>query len=559
MNMKKNKLPRGKNKTITEQKQPNFFLENRHLILLGIILLGISIIRFRLMHIPLERDEGEYAYFGQLMLKGIPPFKAAYSMKFPGTAFLYAIFILVFGQSAAGIHFGLLLVNIATAIILFLIAKRLIGNTGALVAALVFSLLSINDSILGFAGHATHFVAFAGLAGIYMILKATENNKWTLYLSAGILLGFVPVFKQSGIFYSAFGAAIILIHFFVVERKNTKNLLKNMGIFIAGGLIPGLVILLLMLSWGVFDTFLFWTIEYPFAYGGQVTLERGLSNFMNNFSYVVDGNAALWILAAAGLPLLFFNPNIRKHPFTLIFLLLFPVLTFMTTVPGLYFRPHYFISWLPAIALFAGIAVETIGRFKLKNQKSSLFQFLSIAVIIIAAGIGIGNNSGYLFREEPADISRRVYGLNPFVESEAIGEFIQRNTGENDKIAVLGSEPQIYFYANRVSATGFIYMYPMMEDHKFNKSMQQQMIAEMKEADPNVIVIVDINKSWLRKANSPLDIFGWSSSISSNKDYDMIGSVEVYSNKTLYKFTPVALENQPVSKYRVRIYKKKLS
>ncbi len=48
-------------------------------------------VRIRLLGIPLERDEGEYAYAGQLLLQGIPPYKLAYSMKFPGTYVAYAI------------------------------------------------------------------------------------------------------------------------------------------------------------------------------------------------------------------------------------------------------------------------------------------------------------------------------------------------------------------------------------------------------------------------------------------------------------------------------------
>ena len=42
-------------------------------IFLAIIVFGLVIaIRIRLLGIPLERDEGEYAYAGQLMLQGIP-------------------------------------------------------------------------------------------------------------------------------------------------------------------------------------------------------------------------------------------------------------------------------------------------------------------------------------------------------------------------------------------------------------------------------------------------------------------------------------------------------
>ena len=44
----------------------------------------VVFIRIRFLAIPLERDEGEYAYAGQLMLQGIPPYRLAYNMKFPG-------------------------------------------------------------------------------------------------------------------------------------------------------------------------------------------------------------------------------------------------------------------------------------------------------------------------------------------------------------------------------------------------------------------------------------------------------------------------------------------
>lgn len=48
-------------------------------------IVGVFIfIRLRLLDLPLESDEGEYAYAGQLILNGIPPYKEIYSMKFPG-------------------------------------------------------------------------------------------------------------------------------------------------------------------------------------------------------------------------------------------------------------------------------------------------------------------------------------------------------------------------------------------------------------------------------------------------------------------------------------------
>ena len=72
----------------------------------------VIVIRIRLLGIPLERDEGEYTYAGQLILQGIPPYKLAYNMKFPGTYAAYAVVMSIFGQTIVGIHIGWLLINV---------------------------------------------------------------------------------------------------------------------------------------------------------------------------------------------------------------------------------------------------------------------------------------------------------------------------------------------------------------------------------------------------------------------------------------------------------------
>src|SRR5215471_12871931 len=97
-------------------------------VLLGLILLLIISIRVRLREMPLERDEGEYAYAGQLILQGVPPYKEVYNMKLPGTYAAYAIIMAVFGQTPAGIHLGVMLVNVASIILMFLIGRKLLDD-----------------------------------------------------------------------------------------------------------------------------------------------------------------------------------------------------------------------------------------------------------------------------------------------------------------------------------------------------------------------------------------------------------------------------------------------
>ena len=88
---------------------------------------------------PLERDEGEFAYVGQLMLQGIPPYKIASNMKLPGTYAAYAAIMAVFGETPSGIRIGLMLVNIAATVLVFLLAKYLYGWLAGTVAGMTYS------------------------------------------------------------------------------------------------------------------------------------------------------------------------------------------------------------------------------------------------------------------------------------------------------------------------------------------------------------------------------------------------------------------------------------
>jgi len=64
------------------------------------------------------------------------------------------------------------------------------------------------------------------------------------------------------------------------------------------------------------------------------------------------------------------------------------------------------------------------------------------------------------------------------------------------RIAVLGSEPEIYFYGHRHSATGYMYMYSLIGHQKYLSRMQEQMLRELRENQPEYLVYVDVWDSW---------------------------------------------------------------
>jgi hypothetical protein len=65
-----------------------------------------------------------------------------------------------------------------------------------------------------------------------------------------------------------------------------------------------------------------------------------------------------------------------------------------------------------------------------------------------------------------------------------VARYIRERTRPDERVAVIGSEPQIYFSSGRRSATGCIYTYRLMELQPDASAMQRQMIHEVEAVDP---------------------------------------------------------------------------
>ena len=206
-------------------------------VLFAAVVAVVAGIRIRLLGIPLERDEGEYAYAGQLMLQGIPPYKLAYNMKFPGTYAAYALIMSIFGQTSIGIHLGLLIVNAATVALVFLLGRRLFDTTAGLAAAAAYAILSVSPTVLGFAGHATHFVMLPVLAGVWLLLDALDGQSTIKIFLSGILFGVGLLMKQPGAVFVLFGAICLLVCDWRAQLGFSKMAIRTAA-FIGGAVVP---------------------------------------------------------------------------------------------------------------------------------------------------------------------------------------------------------------------------------------------------------------------------------------------------------------------------------
>jgi hypothetical protein len=498
-------------------------------VLLAAVIVLFSAIRFRLRDMPLERDEGEYAYAGQLMLQGIPPYELAYNMKLPGTYAAYALMMVVFGQSPAGIHLGMILVSAATVVLVFLVARKLLDDIAGLAAASIYALLSNSGAVLGFAGHANHFVVFAALSGILALFSALETRQVLLYFLSGLFFGLAFVFKQPGLFFVLFGALYLVVS----ERKEWKswNGAARFATYAVGAIFPFALTCLLMLLAGNFGKMWFWTYSYARQYGSVMAPQQGWEALFEIGSYVVETYFLAWILAALGLAALAWDSRLRKHVFFLIGFLLF---SWAAVCVGFYFRPHYFILVLPAVSLLAGVAVSSgaheVSRV-LKNDAAAVA--IPVLALAIVMAVSVGAQRILLFQLDPVTACRQTYGLNPFPEAGGVAQYLNQHAKADARIAVLGSEPEIYFLAHRHSATGYIYVYPFFEPQKFALQMQKEMAKEIEGNRPEYIVLVKLVTSWQVRSGSNRWIADWINDYVP-KHYKLVGVAEYVPPQSRY-------------------------
>ena len=521
-------------------------------LVLLMVLLFSAFIRYRLLDVPLQRDEGEYAYGGQLLLQGILPYQQMYSMKLPGIYAAYAGILAVFGQTHTGIHFGLLLINAAAIILIFMLAKRVVDSLAGVVAAASFAVLSISQSVQGVFANAEHFVILPVVGGLLLLLRALDDDQsWLLFFS-GLLLGIGFLIKQHGAAFVAFGGLYILID---QGRKPSIGWIafaSRCTLFVTGAVLPYVLTCLIFFSTGLFQKFWFWTVKYAGVYISQVPIERIWSIFLYRTVAIIKSNPLIWALAYLGLAALVWDKRLKRKS---MFIAGFSLFSFLAICPGFYFRPHYFIFMLPAAALLAGVMISTLVN-KLSNAHNSFIQYgLPILLALICLTVSVYQQRQFLFQMTPTDISREIFEHNPFPESVEIARFIRAHTKENDKIAVIGSEPQIYFYSGRHSATGHIYMYGLAEKHKYALQMQEEFVREIESAQPKFIVFVKINYSWGKRLDAHKILYPWFQEYHA-KHYKLVGLVDYVDAKPLYHWAPNKI-GQPQSDYWISILERK--
>jgi hypothetical protein len=236
----------------------------------------------------------------------------------------------------------------------------------------------------------------------------------------------------------------------------------------------------------------------------------------------------IWLIAGLGLTALFWNRHGREH---YVFVLGFALFSTLAVIPGLYFRPHYFLVMLPAAAMLAGLGISAAFEYLQQRGVSAATASIPIVFFIVSYLAALHGQRKYLFQMSPDEVNREMHEGHGFPEAVAIADYVRNHTQEQDRVAILGSEPEIYFYSHRHSATGYIYMYPLLEKQKYALRMQSEMIHEIEERQPKIVIFTDNQLTWgwapeWTSSEPRVNVFNWMLTYLS-AHYDLMAEVPI--------------------------------
>ena len=511
------------------------------------VVLAAALIRLRLLEVPLDRDEGEYAYFGQLLLAGVPPYAAAYNLKLPGIYGAYALILGALGQTTAAIRIGLIVVTSATTVCLYALGSRLAGPIVGVLAAALFAAESLNPKLLGMAAYAEHFALLPVVGGALVLLKAARDPRLALLSVGGLLFGLGLLVRQSAIVFIVGGFVYLLTASGDGAARARRP--RAVAVFLAGAAAPLALTCLALMAAGTFRTFWFWTVEYARYY--QADLLTGWSNLIRTLTVVAPSSSVVLTLALIGVGAIA-RDRLREER---VFVLLLAAASLLGAAMGFQFRPHYFLLTVPALAVLAAVGLAALGGLVSHRSSAVLCRGLPVVVALAAIAQPLYGSRAILFELTPLEVSRAIYGRNPFPESVEVARYIREHSVAGDRVAVIGSEPQIYFYSSRRSATGFIYTYPLMELQPYATAMQQQMIREIESAGPRFLVFVSATRSWVVRPDSDRTIFRWFEEY--QRGFRRIGVVDIVpQQETIYRWADAALDYKPRSDVWLMVFER---
>lgn len=438
-------------------------------LLAALILIGL---RIQFIDEPFERDEGGYAYMSWRFLNGEVMYRDYWDTKPPGIVCIYALIFKLYGISLTSVRTMTIFFGIIALMLVYLVAEKMFDKKIAITSVFIYAFFSSQPISHTISSNAEPFMIIFTLAGIYFYLFSEKRNN-ALILS-GALFGIAFMVKQTAVD----GLLAVILYSAINKGLRIRNILK-ISAGIVGVWVP---VIIYFLYKGVLNDFFFAAYVYNFTYINKALSYHWLERLINTIITLTKEDILLWVLAISG----FFIIN-KRH-----FLRAWTVFAAIGVTAGGRFFPHYFVQLIPVLSILSGYCLnkvwESIDRQNFWAKAQNKFIFSTLSVLVVLTFI---NQIRYFAFLDCYDICKEKYPMQSFEFKERLAEEVKKITNPDDYIFVWGSEPEIYFFAERRSPVRFINNHYVWIHSAFAEKAKKEIMQELNLKKPKAIIIMD--------------------------------------------------------------------
>lgn len=456
-------------------------------------------LRWGMLSLPFERDEGGYAYVAGRLCQGDRLYVDVISDKPPAIYPVYAL-ALYFQKSHRTVRAVLIPLAVLTALLFYLLVNRWHGPAAAGVATAIFTLARAAPAYYGFSPNLEIFMTTTIVAALLCLPKDDESATALRFVGCGALLALASLFKPVAMTEGF--PVLIFVLFGAVGMRSKFARLMWIG---AGFLAVHIVCLAVFAILGSAEQYLYWVYFYNLGYTSELSFNRRLEILY----YIVGTMGMLWrdwpvmLLAIGGaIFLIARNQNRRMTLFSLAWLFSAAI---GTSASGRY-APHYFQQMLPPLAFLAAAGFRGLLDVLPEHKVGQTRRWIAVTVVLVLTVAYPVVAQGKLYFQGPR-FARTIYGLNPFFEGEAIGSYLRDQTEPDDTVYILGSEPQFLFYADRKHASRVLFAHQFTGRHPRALDLQKEVFEEIRNARPKYILEMKILTSLFLNDQSPRYLF----------------------------------------------------
>jgi hypothetical protein len=276
-------------------------MSRREVLLAIAIAIGVVALRAPLLDLPLERDEGGYAYVAWRLSAGEMPYLDWFEQKPPGIFLAYRAALALPLDPVIAIRLVAALFSAATCVALFAVVSPLLGPLAATFSAALLGLLSADPMLQGPIANTEIFMLPGLVAATALFLRMQRGASVTLATSAGVgaLLALATVFKPVAATNAPFFALALLVA--TPGPQRWRQLLR----FLVGAALGGAAIWLTVIGWlasnGALEAAIDTVVLYNFEYAGRTPWVARRLAFLHNVGTFASSQGPAWALAGAGL------------------------------------------------------------------------------------------------------------------------------------------------------------------------------------------------------------------------------------------------------------------